>query len=350
MALHDRLRHARKSTGLTLEQVAGRVGMSVPSLSAYETGQREPSFAQLAKLAKVYHRPIDFFLSEGPLPTEAVIWQVKPPSPQAEELESQFLELARRFHSLEEWNGCVKSGGLPKFPIPAEPGAGLASRVRRTLGLGDHPGTSLLLELEYVGVKIFHLPFEPRAASGSTVGEPFGPAVLLNSLASRRERTYTLAQQLFHLLAWGQFGEADAQKAQALADRFTSCLLLPDEPVRLAVERRLRDGKMTFGELDAIAKSFDVPLAVFLRRLGELFGRTLRAVASLGEEPPEPAPNRPERFVHLALMAYKNGKLALGRLADYLGISRQEAMRRFFQDGAENLADEEVSLAPSGRY
>jgi hypothetical protein len=41
--------------------------------------------------------------------------------------------------------------------------------------------------------------------------------------------------------------------------------------------------------------------------------------------------------------------LALGRLADYLGISRQEAMRRFFHEGTENLANEEVSLAPSGR-
>lgn len=393
MALHDRLyriglrlRHARKSTGLTLEQVADRVGMSVPSLSAYETGQREPSFAQLAKLAKVYHRPIEFFLSEGPLPKETVVWRVKPQSPQAEELESQLLELGRRYHALEEWNGFVRSYGLPKFAFPAESGevAGLASRVRRFLGLGDRPGTGLLLELENVGVKVFHLAFEPRNASASIVGETFGPTVLLNSLASRRERIYALAQALFYLLTGGQFGEGDTEKVAALADHFASCLLLPDEPVRLAVDHGLRDGKMAFRELDAIAessdvnparaawvvfrkfreldaiaKSFDVPSEPFLWRVGELFGRSpentrrdvlsLRADSSFVREPPEPASTRPERFVRLALKTYEDGKLALGRLADYLGISRQEAMRRFFHDGRENLANEEISLAPSGR-
>jgi hypothetical protein len=35
-----------------------------------------------------------------------------------------------------------------------------------------------------------------------------------------------------------------------------------------------------------------------------------------------------------------------GRLADYLGISRQEAMRKFFHNGKESIADEEVSLTP----
>ena len=94
MALHERLRHARERVGLTQEQVAERIGVSAPSLSAYEKGQREPSFAQLAKLAKVYHRPIEFFVSEEPLHAEAVMWRGKPPSPTAEELETKFLELA----------------------------------------------------------------------------------------------------------------------------------------------------------------------------------------------------------------------------------------------------------------
>lgn len=361
MALHDRLRHARTKVGLTLEQIADRVGVSVPSLSAYETGQREPSFAQLAKLAKVYHRPIEFFLSEEPLPKESVLWRAKPPSPQAEELEAKLLELGSRFHSLEEWNDCVTCRGLPMYEFSAGSGdvARLASQVRGALHLGDRPGTNLLPELERAGVKVFHLPFEPRAASASTVGETFGPTVLLNALAGRRQRTYALAHELFHLLTWGQFGEGETEKVETLADRFAICLLLPDEPMRLAVNRSLRDGKTTFGKLDALAKSFDVPLEPFLWRLGELFGRStedtrrdvlrLRASDPLGEEAPEPAPIRPEQFMSLALKTYEDGKLALGRLADYLGISRQEAMRKYFHNDQEIIANAEISFAPSGR-
>jgi hypothetical protein len=66
----------------------------------------------------------------------------------------------------------------------------------------------------------------------------------------------------------------------------------------------------------------------------------------MSEEPSEAAPTRPQRFVDLAEKAYDDGKLALGRLADYLGVSRQEAMRRFFHDGGGSIVDEEVSLAP----
>jgi hypothetical protein len=72
----------------------------------------------------------------------------------------------------------------------------------------------------------------------------------------------------------------------------------------------------------------------------------LQAAGTFSEEPVETVPARPQRFVHLALKAYEDGKLALGRLADYLGISRQEAMRRFFHDGKGSIADEEVSLTP----
>jgi transcriptional regulator with XRE-family HTH domain/Zn-dependent peptidase ImmA (M78 family) len=362
MALHERLRHARNRVGLTLEQVAERVGVSAPSLSAYETGHREPGFALLAKLAKVYHRPVEFFFSEEPLHAEAVVWRAKPPSPLAEELETKLLELGDRYRSLEDWGGCVTSARLPKFEWSAEDVdvARLAFQVRGFLRLGERPGADLLRAVEDAGVKVFFLPFEPRTGSASTVGETIGPTVLLNALASRRDRIYSLAHELFHLLTWGQFrGEGAAEKAEALADHFASCLLLPEEPLRLAVSSALRGGKLTFRELDAIAKSFDVPLEPFLWRVGEVFGRPhkdtrrdvlrLKAGGSLGAEAPEAAPTRPERFQRLAVKAYEEGKLAIGRLADYLGISRQEAMRRFFHDDTESLADEEVSLAPPGR-
>jgi transcriptional regulator with XRE-family HTH domain len=359
MALHERLRHARKRVGLTLEQVAERTGVSVPSLSAYENGHREPSFAQLAKLAKVYRRPVEFFLSEEPLEAEAVVWRVKPPSPLAEELETKLLELGRRYRALEEWTGNVSSAKLPKYELSAEePDVDrLAFQVRGSLCLGERPGADLLRAVEEAGVKVFFLPFEPKTGSASTVSETFGPTVLLNALASRRDRVYSLAHELFHLLTWGQFpGEGASEKAEALADRFARCLLLPEEPVRLALARALRSGRVTFRDLDAIAKSFDVPLEPFLWRVGEVLRRPredtrrdvlrLQAAGAISEDPAEPAPPRPERFEHLAVKAYEDGKLALGRLADYLGISRQEAMRKFFHDGQGSIADEEVSLTP----
>ena len=58
----------------------------------------------------------------------------------------------------------------------------------------------------------------------------------------------------------------------------------------------------------------------------------------------EPPPVRPARFVELAIRAYRQGDLAIGKLAEYLGISRYEAMKRFLDGDEQPLSEAVVSL------
>lgn len=357
MAIHERLRQMREKLGLTLQQVADRVGLSAPTISAYETGQREPSFSHLTKFGKLYCRPVEFFLSEQVEPEEVVVWRGKPYSPKAEELEATLLELGQRYRELEVWVDSVMPLRLPRYDEGAGDVPGLAVAARKALGLGDRPGASLEAALADAGVKIFHLGFEPRTASAVTVTPAFGVAILLNSGAHRRDRIYSLAHEFFHVLTWGKF-QKDNEEAETLADRFADCLLLPDEAVRHAMTPHLRNGSATFRTLDLVALGFDVPLDAFLRRVGEVFGQprdiirqnVLRVQAAgfpVRQEQSQTPPSRPRRFVELATRAYEDGKLSLGRLAAYLGISRQEAMRQFFHDGKGSIGDEEVLVTAS---
>jgi Zn-dependent peptidase ImmA (M78 family) len=274
----------------------------------------------------------------------------------AEELEAKLLELGERYRSLEVWSDCVMPSRLPQLEAGWKDVVVTAASVRKAFGLGDRPGASLEDTLQEAGVKIFHLVFEPRSASAATVTKGFGPTVLLNSSADRRERTYSLAHELFHLLTWGQF-EKNRADGEALADRFADCLLLPEDAVRQAIASHLRGGKLTFRELDLIAHGFDVPLEALLRRLSDVLKLSkddvrpiilrVQAAGFAGKADWSQTPSsRPRRFVELATKAYEEGKLSLGRLAEYLGISRQEAMKEFFHDGKESIVDEEVLLAP----
>ncbi len=233
----------------------------------------------------------------------------------------------------------------------------MAASVRKSLGLGDRPGASLEDALQEAGVKIFHLAFDPRPASASTVTQASGPTVLLNSSADRRERTYSLAHELYHLLTWGQF-EKDSVEGEVLADRFADCLLLPEDAFRQAIMSHLRGGKLSFRELDLIALGFDAPLEALLRRMGDILRLSkdntrqiilrVQAAGYSGKADWSQTPSsRPRRFVELAIKAYEEGKLSLGRLAEYLGISRQEAMKEYFHNGNESIVDEEVVLTPS---
>ena len=63
MNLCERLKEVRENLKLTLEIVSQQTGLGISTLSEFENGKREPRIGQLKRLAKVYHRPIAYFLT-----------------------------------------------------------------------------------------------------------------------------------------------------------------------------------------------------------------------------------------------------------------------------------------------
>jgi transcriptional regulator with XRE-family HTH domain len=59
-----RLRQAREFLGLSQEVVAEGLGVPRASVSAMESGRRKVSSLELRDLARLYKRPIEFFLNE----------------------------------------------------------------------------------------------------------------------------------------------------------------------------------------------------------------------------------------------------------------------------------------------
>lgn len=67
-ALGLRLREARDYLGLSQEFVASYLSVPRASISAMETGKRRVSSLELKQLAKLYKRPLSFFLGEEEQP------------------------------------------------------------------------------------------------------------------------------------------------------------------------------------------------------------------------------------------------------------------------------------------
>src|SRR5688500_13264609 len=65
-ALANRLRAARANAGLNQEAVAAKLGVPRPTISQIEAGIRSVSSLELAKLARLYNRPVESLLAEGP--------------------------------------------------------------------------------------------------------------------------------------------------------------------------------------------------------------------------------------------------------------------------------------------
>lgn len=66
--LGDRLRSRRTGLGLSLRDLASKVGVSASFLSQVEKGKSSPSIDTLARISRALDVPIYYFLVEGPNP------------------------------------------------------------------------------------------------------------------------------------------------------------------------------------------------------------------------------------------------------------------------------------------
>jgi Zn-dependent peptidase ImmA (M78 family)/DNA-binding XRE family transcriptional regulator len=364
--LASRLQEARDRLRLTQDQVEGRTGIGKSTLSQFENAQRLPSLAQLERLAQLYRRAVTWFLDAGagPEPEAAVLWRDRPERSIAAEVGANFLRLCEQYRDLETW--CQEPAG-GEFSVPALPtherfqrrdAVRLAKHVRDHLQLGDRPSGGLMSALEEVcGLKIFHLPFEPTGTAASSRSRALGAAVLLNSSNVPWRRSFDLAHEFFHLLTWRVFQagwEGDPPVATAQEEKFANIfaenLLMPEEPFRLAVGRRMDPpdpGRID--QVHALAREFGVSVPAVLTRMRFLFrleedqisgarAAWQRISPCFKDRPAEPTPPRPERFTALALTALERGEISIGRFAEYMGISRYRAMaiaRQQEEDGEE---------------
>jgi Zn-dependent peptidase ImmA (M78 family) len=283
----------------------------------------------------------------------------------------QFLKLCQQYHRLEMWCGEVIPPCLPEGSgnaacytyVDAE---ALAKQVRDQLELGDRPGLSLLTVLEEVcGVKVFHLDFNPTGTAASCRSDTFGVAVLLNKGNVRWRRNFDLAHELFHLLTWHVFSKAQEAGATSACvsgreEQFATCfarnLLMPADVVKKAFSDKRKDGKLSFEAVFDIARQFDVSVEALLRHMSFLGivdrgavdnvvdrAKLLAPMLEDRQESTKP-PTWPERYKSLAMKALRHGSISLGKFAEFLEISRHEAMKYVEQEITD---DEEVPVTPS---
>ncbi|HBA47710.1 MAG TPA: XRE family transcriptional regulator [Lachnospiraceae bacterium] len=62
LGIGDRLRELRSGRNLSLKQVSDRLGIAVSSLSSYELNEKNPSYRNLLKLARLYGVSCDYLL------------------------------------------------------------------------------------------------------------------------------------------------------------------------------------------------------------------------------------------------------------------------------------------------
>lgn len=353
--LANRLKKERESLDFTLKEVSGKLEFNnYQTLSSIEAGEREIKAWELAKLAEIYGRDIDFFLNLESIQKEVrVLWRSPEASPQKTTVERQFISICKRYQNLikllEEPN-TPKTGSnlnIDKHELLTQTAfkdvEDLANAYIRILDLGSRPACSLskILE-EEMGIKIIFLPLDSNISGGSTIDEEFGQAILVNSNDAPWRRNFNLAHEFFHLITWNDFSPEEIyqndslgkNRIEQLADVFSSSLLLPENEVRNEFEKRTVEKSISYLNLVHIARDFDVSIEALLWRLvklGFLKRNNIQEELEKGSIKDVDKKNRhsdwaetakphlSNRYISLAIKAFHLGKISKGKLAEYVG-------------------------------
>jgi transcriptional regulator with XRE-family HTH domain/Zn-dependent peptidase ImmA (M78 family) len=381
-AVGQRIAKAREFLGLTQATIAERMGLARTTQVAIEQGRRPVAVAELYRYAEILSRPLDYFLGLGMWHEETdfrpqfrVMMEKlesvpsgtprRPGRPKSAPDASPERLALMRFESLcRNYLELEKINRLPRVPMPELPhpkrmslqeAEQLAATLRAHLDVGnDAPMGDLRVRLEdSFGLRVFVAGQMGRLLACGFQHPEIGGCLQLADRPTPKMR-FTLARVLGQLLA--NHGDAAIEVAatsrkaaiDSFSNAFALALLLPSRGLR---ERfgavRSEASEVNEVALLYLARTFGVTLAALgarLERLRLVPASTLRRIeesvrkAGTAEGEREAAPPTvpelptwepfPERYVFLALRAYRKDLISRSRLAECLMTDEDDSALR----------------------
>ena len=403
--LGQRLKRAREAVGLSQEAAGARIGLVRGNFAQIEAGNRKVTSIELTKLAHLYGRDaVDFFAAEfreDEVVTALFRTALSAGDESLLEVVRNCLDVAREFTRLENRLGVMgASMALPAYHVPTpnskpeatKQGRWLAEEERRRLGLGSGPlgAISALIEGQGVRTGLIDLPVDISGLKLS--GPQVGAFVVVNSQHSPMRQRFSFAHEFCHVLLdrWqpgliSRESERD-ELYEVRANVFAANFLMPEEGVRRAVLSLAKgqpsrfhedvfdgdssvpvDGREAPGSQELqvydvvwLVHQFQVSYPAMLYRLlnlglikrpqfDELNGHASRA-ARLANELKLPKLDLEggqafkQRFVLLALEAYRRGFITEGKLKDLGRMA--EVDTGVLLELAEGLAPDDDEAVP----
>jgi Zn-dependent peptidase ImmA (M78 family) len=297
----DVLVWARRTAGYRHDDVAKALRLDPDRVHAWEAGEEQPTFVQLRKLAKLYHRPLAALLLPEPPAGAPTVHDFRAPAEQGEM--SPPLRLALRAARERRGVAVALLEGSPPAARAFDVQAAIdhdpehvGERIRAALGVTledqqalDRPESGLVLwrsAAEARGVLVFGLSgVDVHEARGFSISDLPLPVVALNTRDAAQARTFTLLHELAHIaLRTGEalcdlteHTPADA-RVEVFCNHVAGAALVPRDA--LLSEPRVRAaGPQTAWaerEVNILGRRYAVSREVILRRL-LILGRTSRA-------------------------------------------------------------------------
>jgi len=359
--LGQRLLEARRAAGFTQQAVADQMDMARTTVVAIEKGERRVTAPELIRFAQAYNRSVSDFVGRQTV-MQGFVAQFRSAARQVLETNSEYeqvaLDLQRRSEDYVELERLVGTPLTRAYPAEYKPTGGsidqiasdIATTERNRLGLGDGPIGNLRERLEAeVGLRIFYFPMPSKIAGVFAFNEDFGACVGINAKHPRDRRQWSLAHEYGHFLMHRYQAEITILEVRRLnaakervTDAFTENFLMPVAGLnrRFSEIHRSSPKGATLADIVALANLYRVSVQAIVLRLETLHRlapgtwdrlvtegfEVQKAQRLLGIEANPPVEDLfPQRYVALAVTAFRKAELSEGELAKCLHTDRLSA-------------------------
>ena len=334
--------------------LAKKLGVSLRTISAYESGANPPLPEVFAKIPAALGFPSAFFFGDDleSLEVENVSFR------SLSKITAKHRDMARSQGDLaiyvSKWLDAkfdLPQCELPDLSSETDPEAA-AEYVRDRWSLGQQPIKNMIHLLESKGVRVFSIAVEARevdAFSAWTGGLPF---VFLNSYKSAERSRFDAAHELGHLILH-KHGTPQGRQAEIDANRFAAAFLMPKAGVLANAPKFV-----TLPELRARKKIWNVALAALNHRLREIgytsewhYHHLCVEISKRGYRTHEPdGAQRETSLVLPKLFAslYQEDRLSRAQIADQLQLSLAELENLLFSMVMTSISGGKRATKPAG--
>jgi Zn-dependent peptidase ImmA (M78 family)/transcriptional regulator with XRE-family HTH domain len=232
-----RVAAARELAGFSQRELAERLGIHRSALTRVELGQRQLDALELARIAELLGRTVEWFLT-APAETLASRRAGISADQDVQRLEDVLDRVSRDVELLSDVGALTLAAvGLQSGVTTLSEAEAGAAEARILLGCGDGPLVDLQTVVEQLGLLAFSLDLGPGVIDGGYLRAGEVGVALVNGAADPGRRRFNLAHELgHHLLAdeyTADFGLGSSRSdREALIDAFAIHLLMPRTSVR----------------------------------------------------------------------------------------------------------------------
>ncbi|MFC1783082.1 ImmA/IrrE family metallo-endopeptidase [Planctomycetota bacterium] len=291
---------ARKKSGYSVEDAAGKIGRPVEEIQAWELGKLKPTLAQARNASEVYKRPLAvFFLPEPPKDFDTLRDFRKLPKDIPAEYSPQLAYIIRRIRNRQQWlsefllsEGYSPLNFIGSASINVEP-VKLAAEIRQSIRINLEDifacrSRSEALRLwidcvEQTGVfvcqagNLKHEKVSVEEARGASMTDRYAPFVFLNAQDAKAAQLFSLAHELVHLwinepglsnLMVPRRPSTDTEKIEVFCNKVAAEILVPLSLFKTCLQKISKE--TIESQITNLSMDFKVSREVIARRFFEL--------------------------------------------------------------------------------